>query len=278
MHDLRAALISLGLDGDRLDHLYAPVATWIDSILEREARRPIVVGVSGPQGCGKSTLAAAIVGAFEATGRSAIALSIDDFYLPRAEQIAIARENPGDRTLEHRGYPGTHDVALGGEVLEALRAGAPTTIPRYDKSAHGGRGDRAPREAWTRVEDRVDLVIVEGWLVGFTPLEERNVTDVLRPTNAMLAAYARWWRTLDAIVIAKAKTLDAIARWRVEAERARRERGEAALSDADALDYIERFFPAYRAWVPPLVARPTCARCLTMQLDDDRSPISMTAR
>lgn len=278
MRDVRTAMVARGLDATRIDRIYAPVAEWIEVLLATQARRPLMVGVSGPQGCGKSTLAAAIVGAFEATGRAAISVSIDDFYLRRDEQLALAARHPGDRTLEHRGYPGTHDVALGADVLESLRAGAPTTIPRYDKSAHEGRGDRAEPGAWTRVDRRLDLVIVEGWLVGFTPLDDRDVSDELRPTNELLGAYARWWTTLDALVIAHAQRLEAIVEWRVDAERGRRARGEAALSDADALDYIRRFLPAYAAWVPPLVARSRSARCLSMQLGDDRSPISSTRR
>ena len=39
------------------------------------------IAFEGAEGCGKSTLASALVGAFEAIGVRAIAVSIDDFYL-----------------------------------------------------------------------------------------------------------------------------------------------------------------------------------------------------
>lgn len=37
-----------------------------------------------------------------------------------------------------------------------------TWIPRYDKSERGGRGDRAPRELWTQVIGRPDIILLEG--------------------------------------------------------------------------------------------------------------------
>ena len=84
------------------------------------------------------------VEAMGAFGHPALAISIDDFYLTHLEQRALAAAHPENPYLEHRGYPGTHDVGLGTAVLRALRASAdPVEIPRYDKSAHAGRGDRA---------------------------------------------------------------------------------------------------------------------------------------
>ena len=63
-------------------------------------------------------------------------------------------------------------------------------------------------------------------------------------------------------------------RWRVDAERARRDRGETALSDADARDYIER----YLAGVPglpagTLAARPPCDDVWRIELGEDRMPV-----
>ena len=40
-------------------------------------------------------------------------------------------------------------------------------MPRYDKSAHEGKGDRAKEEDWDKVDGPLDLVIVEGWMLGF---------------------------------------------------------------------------------------------------------------
>jgi len=48
-----------------------------------------------------------------------------------------------------------------------------------------------------------------------------------------------------------------------------------ALSDDEARDDIERFLPAYEAYVPPLVAAPTCARWLRVTIGPDRGIVSI---
>lgn len=272
---LEAALVEGERDVALVRSYYAPVARWCADLVSASARRPFVVGISGPQGGGKSTLAAALVRALGAVGLGGIAISIDDFYLTHAEQRALAAAHPGNRCLEHRGYPGTHDVELGCAVLDALRRGAPALVPVYDKSAHGGRGDRAPETRFRRVDVRLDFVILEGWMLGFSPVDPLALEPDLRAPNAMLAAYARWHERLDALVVLFAEDVLDVVRWRVGAERARRDRGEGALSDAEARDYVERFLPAYRAYVPGLRARPPCTRTLEVVLDAERGAASI---
>jgi D-glycerate 3-kinase len=90
------------------------MADWIDAFLRRErlpgayrhtidsalvpladaiTRRArlsdhlLVAGLCGAQGSGKSTAAAALVELLAREDLAAAALSIDDFYLPRAERI-----------------------------------------------------------------------------------------------------------------------------------------------------------------------------------------------
>lgn len=222
-----------------------------------------VVGIQGPQGCGKSTLAAAVVARARIAGIAAAAMSIDDVYLTHAEQRALAARHPGNRLLEHRGYPGTHDVALGAETLRALRAAGPgevVALPTYDKSAHGGRGDRRPRDAWPTVTGPLDLVVLEGWMLGFPPLDGAALAGLadrdLAAAAALLPPYAGWTAELDAFVRLDPSDPHDVVRWRIDAERARRAAGAPTLTDDEARDYVERFLPAYALWEPLLRARP----------------------
>lgn len=247
----------------------------LDGARSPRASRAHVIGVSGPQGGGKSTLTSRLVTAMQSAGLRAGTVSIDDFYLTRAEQLDLAARHPGDRCLEHRGYPGTHDVELGDRTLRALtlqRAG-PVAVPAYDKSAHGGRGDRAPAEIV--VEAPLDVVFVEGWMLGFRPLPRTLCPPSLRASNDHLAAYSRWHAHLDAFVHLVAADPAWIVAYRVDSERARRAAGQPALSDDEARDYIERFLPAYEAYVPPLVAAPPCARWLRATIGPDRAIVSI---
>lgn len=277
MHDIASALHARIPDARRVDDYYAPLAVWCASRVAARAGHPWILGLQGPQGCGKSTLAAAVVDALGEACVRAVTVSIDDFYLTHHEQRALAARHPGNRYLLYRGYPGTHDVALGLRSLgaiAALRAGESTLVPVYDKSAHRGRGDRAPATAWRRVTGPVDLLIVEGWMLGFSPVDEATIDPDLRVPNALLAAYAAWSRRLDAFVSLHVDSLDTIVNWRVDSERARRDRGEVALSDEEARDYIERFLPAYRTWVPALRSAPPCQDFQTILLGEDRLPAS----
>jgi D-glycerate 3-kinase len=205
----------------------------LDGALAPRASRAHVIGVSGPQGGGKSTLTARLVASLGSAGLRAATVSIDDFYRTHAGQRDLAARHPGDRCLEHRGYPGTHDVALGDRVLGALatqRTGF-VAVPSYDKSAHGGRGDRASAELL--VEAPLDVVLVEGWMLGFRALPRDQCPPSLRATNDHLPEYERWHARLDAFVHLVAGDPAWIVDYRVDAERAATT-GAAARRGADA--------------------------------------------
>jgi D-glycerate 3-kinase len=250
---------------------------WCHRRLVGSPRRPWILGLQGPQGCGKSTAAAALVESAKAAGWRALAVSIDDFYLTYEEQRRVAERHPGNPYLLYRGYPGTHDVALGARVIDALATaepGAEVRVPSYDKSAHAGRGDRAPLSSWKPAIGPLDFLIVEGWMLGFAPVEEGGLEPDLIAPNRYLAAYAAWTKRLHALIHLTVESMETIVEWRVGSERARRERGETALSDADARDYIERFLPAYRTYVPALDAKRPLSDSLTLVLGPNREPIT----
>ena len=87
------------------------------------ADRPMLVAVNGSQGSGKSTLCAWLCAHLQAAcGVRAISVSLDDFYLTRAQRQKLAASvHP---LLATRGVPGTHDVHLLNSTLDALLAPA----------------------------------------------------------------------------------------------------------------------------------------------------------
>ncbi|BAC90539.1 hypothetical protein [Gloeobacter violaceus] len=130
--------------------LWVPLALDID----RRCRSGTLFcqGILGPQGSGKSTLAGALTVLLAHLGRRAVDLSIDDLYLTAPERRRLRTERPA---LRWRGPPGTHDLALGVRTLEALRSGpAPFWLPRFDKAAGGGEGDRY---AWVKLGAEMTL-------------------------------------------------------------------------------------------------------------------------
>ena len=263
----------------RIHHLYLPVLFFCLATLRAAARRPIVIGIQAPQGSGKTTLVAHLLRLLPDLGLRGAGVSVDDFYLTRAEQLQLAAAYPDNELLEHRGYPGTHDVALGEATLFALRrlgpdaAGESVAVPVYDKARHGGRGDRTPEAEWRTVAAPLDLVFVEGWMLGFTPVAELALQDPqLVPANRALSAYDRWLRLIDAFVVLRAIDSSFVLRWRVQAEEDMAAKGRPGLDRVAIEDYIRRFLPAYATYggAPPQLPSD---RQLTIWLDGERRAV-----
>lgn len=208
----------LGLAADHALPANASSAMVVMRIMRRllthcSAGEPVVLGLSGAQGSGKSTLSALLeLGMARIAGRRVAVLSLDDFYLPHADRQVLARTiHPLCAT---RGVPGTHDIALLLATLDQLAtAGADTQTrwPRFNKLSD----DRAPAEQATLYIGRADLVVVEGWCVGLpahrlpawtgpiNALEAEADPDGLWQawSRAQLAThYAALWARLDLLV------------------------------------------------------------------------------
>ena len=93
------------------------------------------------------------------------------------------QDNPDNFLLGVRGNALTHDVELGRKTLENLEnlgkgSTSETKLPRYDKSAYEGKGDRADEASWPVVKAPVDVVLFEGWMLGFTPVSDEEASKV----------------------------------------------------------------------------------------------------
>ena len=236
--------------------VYEPLAAWLRPRLD--SNTPFLLGINGAQGTGKSTLAAYLALALGESGQRNVAiLSIDDFYLTKAERRQLAQTvHP---LLATRGVPGTHDVPMLRDCLSrlrALKAGERCRLPRFDKAAD----DRADEASWPAVSGPVDLVILEGWCVGSTA---ETATTLEQPVNALEAtrdADGRWrgyvnerlatdyadvFQGLDALVFLQAPGFDAILRWRVEQEQklaaAAGTNGAGIMSPDEVAEFIQYF-------------------------------------
>lgn len=96
--------------------------------------------------------------------------------------------------MQHRGQPSTHDVKLGIETFAAITNRKHNIqVPSYDKSAFTGAGDRLPTSKWEicnrEGEPPVEVVIFEGWCVGFRALSDE---DVERKWKAAVQEFETW--------------------------------------------------------------------------------------
>ena len=237
--------------------------------------KPLFIGIEAPQGLGKSTL----VDVLQTLIDNSVVLSLDDLYLPREEQQDLGqKKHPGNPLLTFRGNPGTHDLPLARETIKKLKSineglgDGQTTValPRYNKKACNGRGDRLPREDWPSVSGPTDIVFLEGWCLGFErPREfESLISSVdarvyFAHINEYLMEYESVFNNvIDSWMIIKAGDWRWAYEWRQEQER----KNNGGLTDAQVRDFVDRFAPTYDACLQNLHDKVESKR-----LEDSRS-------
>lgn len=224
-------------------------------------RRP-VLALNGPVGAGKSTLARHVAALAAGQGLRLAVASIDDLYLPLAERRVQLAGNPFG---VNRVPPGSHDVHLLLERLEAWRAGADLCLPRFDKTLAGGEGDRCAESV-----EQADGLLLEGWLMGCRalgkdhlaarlpvalaacPLTEAEIAWLPRSDQA-LQSYAPLWAACDGLWVLRPQRWSLPRRWRFQAEARQRRCGGGWLG-ATALDALVR--SSLHALPPPLYQDP----------------------
>ena len=187
--------------------------------------RPPLIGIAGPQGSGKTTLAQAA-----AARLNGAAFSLDDVYLTRAERAELAaRVHP---LFAVRGPPGTHDLELADHTVQALRAagdGGATPLPGFDKLAD----ERLAEGDWPVFHGRPGAILIDGWCLGATRQDpvalaapvnalerEEDPNTVWRSyaDEALAGRYAAWFAGFDAVVFLAAPSFDTVLDWRCEQE------------------------------------------------------------
>jgi D-glycerate 3-kinase len=240
-----------------------------------ELRRPCVVGLCGPQGSGKSTAAEAMRLRLRALGLKAAVVSLDDFYLTRAERVRLAAEvHP---LLATRGPPGTHDVGLAERVIGALLAGEDVALPSFDKAMD----ERRPAEQWPVFEGPADVVLFEGWCVGARP---QRAAALRRPVNSLerdedphcvwrgyvntaLDRYQPLFARLDPLILLQPPGFEVVARWRREQEATLRAQvgerpGLRMMSDAEIDRFVQHYERVSRQIMREAPARADVVVCL----------------
>ncbi|CAM1511322.1 Fc.00g088350.m01.CDS01 [Cosmosporella sp. VM-42] len=235
---------------------------------------PFVIGLNGIQGAGKTTLVKALSETLRAENVPTLVCSIDEFYLTRADQVALAQEHPDNKLVQHRGEPGTHDLPLAKAFFTSLLKGEPTKLPIYDKAINGGDGERLPESQWKPVnqpgQPKIQAVILEGWCVGFRPLkteaieEKRNKpnrtlkqhkVEHLQFVNDKLREYDSLTDLFDAFIQIDSEDIGYVYGWRLEQEdHLREERGdpEAGMTSQQVVKFVDGYYPAYELYTDSL--------------------------
>lgn len=202
---------------------WKPLSTQIAR--KAASREPLIVGINGAQGSGKTTVCKFLEVLLRQRGLRAVTLSLDDLYLTHAERLQLAAEvHPLFAT---RGPPGTHAVAMAFGIIEDVLAGRTFEIPRFDKSC-----DDRSNEV-TRITGPVDVLLFEGWCIGAAP---QPAEKLKRPINVLEAEedpdgvwrtlvnhwlgedYAKLFQLIDMLVMLKVDSFDAVYENRLKQE------------------------------------------------------------
>lgn len=259
---------------------------WLPLALELAARhqalgRPLVQGILGGQGTGKTTLAAILTLLLSHLGYRTLSFSLDDLYKTYPDRLQLKSEDP---RLIWRGPPGTHDVELGCMVLDQLRhtdSDSSIQVPRFDKSAFNGAGDRTAPEV---VKD-VAIVLFEGWFVGVRPIDPAAfatapppiVTEAdrefARDMNAKLPDYLPLWSKLDRLMVLHPIDYHLSQQWRRQAEHQMIAAGKSGMSDREIDQFVEYFWKALHPelFIQPLTRDPRYVD-LVVEVNADHSP------
>ncbi|MCU0532647.1 MAG: glycerate kinase [Hydrococcus sp. Prado102] len=244
--------------------------------------RPLIQGILGGQGTGKTTLAQVIILILRHLSYTTIAVSIDDLYKSYADRQKLLEEDP---RLIWRGPPGTHDVVLGIELLDRVcqcDLSEPILIPRFDKSLWNGAGDRIEPESATQV----DIVLFEGWFVGAIPVDasafENPPPPIITPedkqfakdTNERLKEYLPLWERLDRLIVLYPVDYQLSKQWRKEAEKKLKETsGKEVMSDDEIDRFVDYFWRSLHPelFITPLTKNPDLVN-LVIEIDADHCP------
>lgn len=221
--------------------------------------RPLIQGILGGQGTGKTTMSNVLKLILNQLGYRTLSLSLDDLYKTYSDRLVLTQQDP---RLIWRGPPGTHDVDLGLNVLDQIRQlQSPVMVPRFDKSAYGGAGDRTIPETVTNI----DIVLFEGWFVGVRPIDP-NVFDTAPPPiitdedrafardiNLRLHDYLPLWERLDSLIVLYPTDYRYSLEWRKQAEQQMIAAGKSGMTDAEIEKFVNYF---WRSLHPELFIKP----------------------
>ncbi|MDU1411663.1 MAG: uridine kinase [Clostridium sp.] len=123
-------------------------------------KRPVVIGITGGTGSGKSTIAREICRSFD---KNCIAMIEQDCYYKDQSHLTLE-----ERVKTNYDHPHAFDTQLLVKHLKDLIDGKPIEKPQYDFEIHNRKVETIP------VDPR-EIIIVEGILV----LEDESLRDML---------------------------------------------------------------------------------------------------
>lgn len=240
---------------------------------------PFFIGLNGVQGAGKTVLVTSLKETLTNQGLKTAVFSLDDLYLTHSDQLSLAKSHPDNPLLQHRGQPSTHDISLALSIFADLKAHrTPVKIPQYNKALFSGQGDRVPESEWEVISSPVDIVLFEGWCVGFQPLTSEglsskhasavqaaseasanyrgrlghNALSSATTINDSLKKYSELWSYFNVFIHIDAADPLYVYKWRLQQEATTRKQRGGGMTDEEVEHFVNGYYPAYELYTETL--------------------------
>ncbi len=277
MQDLSQVCQTIQMQPEAMLKVLRPLAMELASH-RQQLGHPFIQGILGGQGTGKTTMCKVLSLILQQMGYRTLSLSLDDLYKTYSDRLILKQL---DSRLIWRGPPGTHDIELGVNTLDQIRQyKSPVAVPRFDKSAYAGAGDRTT----PLIVENIDIVLFEGWFVGVRPIDPAKfdnapppiVTDedrtFARDLNSKLNEYLTLWERLDGLIVLFPTDYRLSLEWRKQAERQMIAAGNLGMTDAQVEQFVNYFWRTLHPelFISPLVKSPTFVD-LVIEINPDHS-------
>ena len=222
----------------------------------KETKTPPIIGISGAQGTGKTSLSELLENILKIEGLNVVRFSIDDFYLTKMNRQNLAQTR--HPLMQTRGVPGTHDTYLLSAMLSELinnTSKSSIGIPRFDKALD----DRSPESRWKNINLPVDLIILEGWFVGATPIAVKSLEKPINELEATEDKDGSWRRfmakqlkekyqkifdQINLLIFLEAPSFEQVFHWRNLQEKKLRQRepnSPGIMSEKQLMRFIQHY-------------------------------------
>ena len=233
-----------------------PVCFWI--FKKASKKKPLILGLSGGQGIGKTTISSIITLILKKYFKLNIfKISIDDFYKTRKERFLLSKKiHP---LLMTRGVPGTHDINIMLNFFKRVKKNnfKSLKLPKFDKAID----DRCKKSSWYTIKKRPDIIIFEGWCVGarsqknsilkkpVNSLEKSNDQNLFwrKYVNDQLKKkYKKLFSYLDCLLYMKAKNFSLLQKWRLKQEKklwikSKNKKNLKLMSKGDVINFMQTY-------------------------------------
>ena len=233
-----------------------PISFWIAKKVEK--KKPFILGLSGGQGSGKTTISSIISIILSKYFKlNVFKISIDDFYKTRKKRLELSKKvHP---LLMVRGVPGTHDISIMLDFFKRIKEKKFKSIklPRFNKATD----DRYNKKLWYSVKRRPDVIIFEGWCVGAkaeqnytlkTPinslekLEDQKIIWRRFVNKQLKSKYKKLYDQLNCLLFIKAKNFSLLRYWRIKQEKKLRLKSKRSnklkiMSDKEIINFMQTY-------------------------------------